>query len=450
MKLHRLVLAIFTLALVFQVSAQEESGFDFSMDLGLGTVVIEDPDTGEDESWQNLSLQPDFSFGNWGLGLEVNVNFAFNDEDGSAGFRVREEDWIPSDEYSFLELYLPIFRYVRYGHKGDDLFGKIGAIDDFVLGNGFIIGNYSNSQFLPEQRLTGLALDLDGQLFDFPYFGIETFVGNLAAFNLFGTRVYTRPIYFTDIPIIKELQLGFTVVADNDPFYFEEKNPDTEYEALFDSDESVVIYGTDLRLPILATEQISLAAFSDVVFQNGHSGGMIGFGGKLIDFITYGAQLRFLGENFIPVYFDSTYDLYRTEKWLYYSDTLSFDAYAGYYASLGFEAFEGMISFYTSYEGPFVRDTSVDELNPTLTSGFTIDPDVLYGFGFDASYQKKYITNFADLVSAENAVIQAVIGYSTGPATINMVYDLKYAPTAGPEDDWDITTKLETTVSLFN
>jgi hypothetical protein len=80
-----------------------------------------------------------------------------------------------------------------------------------------------NSLFLPEQRVSGLSLDLDGQLFNFPYLGIETMVGNLAAFDLMGGRIFTRPIYFTGVPIIKELQLGFTAVADLNPFYYEQK-----------------------------------------------------------------------------------------------------------------------------------------------------------------------------------------------------------------------------------
>ncbi len=449
MRLFRPLLILIILLTPVMLVAQE--GFGFGMDLGLGTVVIEDPETGELESWQNLSPRPDFSFGNWGIGLALDFNFSFSQEDGSPGFRIREEDWIPSEEYSFVELYLPIFRYIRYGFKGDDLFGKIGAIDDFLLGNGFIIANYSNSLFLPEQRVSGLAFDFDAMLFDFPYIGLETVIGNLAAFDLLGGRLYTRPIYFTGIPIIKDLQLGFTAVVDRDPFYFERKKDDSPYTAFFDQASPVSVWGVDLRLPILASQAVSLAAFSDVVVQNGNTGAMLGAGGKLINLITYGAQLRLLGDNFIPAYFDSSYDLFRVEKWLVYTGEVELDGYFGWFASLGFDALEEMVSFTASIEGPFAPDPEVDEANPTLTGRLHVSPELLFGFGIDASYQKKYITSLSDLVSAENALIQARIGYTTGPATISMIYDLKYSPTTDADgENWQITTKLETTVSLFN
>jgi hypothetical protein len=453
MRIFRPIKLIVLSVLVFlfiSAGLAAENGLGFDMDLGLGTVVIEDPVTGDPESWQNLSLRPELSFGKWGIGLAVDLNFTFSDDLGNPGFRIREEDWIPSEEYSFLELYLPLFRYVRYGQKGDDLYGKIGSIDDFLLGNGFIIANYSNSLFLPEQRVSGLSLDLDGQLFNFPYLGIETMVGNLAAFDLMGGRIFTRPIYFTGVPIIKELQLGFTAVADLNPFYYEQKNPDTIFsQGYMDAAETVAIWGIDLRLPILQREQVSLAAFTDFVVQNGNSGGMLGVGGRLFSFLDYGAQIRLLGDNFIPVYFDSSYDLYRGQKYAVYNGDISIPGYFGWFASLGFVAFEEAISFSASLEGPFAPDPSIDEKNPTLTAGFHVDPELLFGFSVDASYQKKYITDIADLISAENAVIQAQIGYNTGPAVISMIYDLKYAPTPGPESDWQITTRLETSLSLF-
>lgn len=436
-----------------QEDGEDSSDFGFGMDLGLGTTVIEDPLTGEAESWQSLSLRPDLSFGKFGIGLAIDLNFAFSDDEGNPGFRVREEDWVPSEQYSFLELYLPIFRYVRYGMKGDPLFAKIGSIDDFLLGNGFIIANYSNTLFLPEQRISGLSFDLDGNLFDFPYIGLETVVGNLSQWDILGARLYTRPIYWSGVPIIKELQLGFTFIGDRKPLYFERKNPDTSnFAGFFDEEQSVFIWGTDLRLPILSKDAISLAAFSDLVFQNESTGGMIGFGGKLVNLITYGAQIRFLGQNFIPTYFDSSYDLYRGEKWfIYNSDTEIIPAYTGWFTTLGIEALESQIVFNANLEGSFGNPDNNEQLRPTLTGVLSLSDELLGGFSVDARYQKKYISDFADLISPENAVIGATIGYNTGPATISMIYDLKYDPTVDEgEDNWKVTTKLETSISLFN
>jgi hypothetical protein len=455
MRRGHLLIVLALIILPMGISAQEdgESGgsdtLGFGMDIGLGTVSIIDPDTGLPENWNNISLRPDIALGKFGIGLAVDLNFAFNNEDGTAGFRVREEDWIPSDDYNFLELYLPMFRYIRYGYKGEPLYGKIGAIDDFRLGNGFIIANYANTRFLPEQRISGLAFDLDGNLFGFPYIGLETVVGNLAKWDILGGRIYTRPIYWTGVPVFKELQLGFTAVGDRDPYYYEAKKDASVFASFVNDVAPVLVWGVDVKLPVLATQAASLAVFGDVVNQNNNYGGMLGFGGQLLSFISYGAQLRLLGDNFLPSYFNAGYDLFRMEQWSVYSGQVTIPGYTGWLASLGFDALESQLVFNATLEGPFNAPAGAESALPTLTGNFYIDRNLLGGFSFDALYQKKYISSFADLIDAENALISAKIGYSAGPATISMIYDLKYSPTvAANEPDWVITSKLETSISL--
>src|SRR5690606_8502567 len=144
------------------------------------------------------------------------------------------------------------------------------------------------------RRVTGLSFDFDAMLFDVPYIGLETFIANLAAFNVVGGRVYTRPLAWSGIPILDTAQLGFTVAADLHPFYYEEQDfkallspqddSEVDYQSPYASfwddkdhdsdasndstDQQVVIYGVDLRVPILSSDIISLAAFSDFVIQN--------------------------------------------------------------------------------------------------------------------------------------------------------------------------------------
>ena len=76
----------------------------------------------------------------------------------------------------------------------------------------------------------------------------------------------------------------------------------------------VFIWGTDIIQPVLNLPFLSLALFGDVAFQGANHGEMIGFGGRIISILPYVFQVRFLGENFIPSYFDSTYDIYRGTK----------------------------------------------------------------------------------------------------------------------------------------
>lgn len=463
-----LVLAFF---LAFTLPAEEgDEGLSFDMNLGLGVSNLPDPDNGGTTSWQSLRLQPEIGIGKFGIGLDLTVNFRFTDGSGNSNFQIREEDWVPNEELgtTFLDLYLPIFSYVRYGEKGEPIYAKIGTIGDAVLGNGFIVGNYSNENYLPKRRVVGLTFDLDGALFDFPYLGMETFVANLAAWNLLGARVYVRPLAWLDVPVLNTAQLGFTIASDLNPFYYEEQdfkalkatNPAavSSYEVYWDGNDNndpeareVTIYGVDLRVPIVSDDAISLAAFTDLVFQNKSTGWMIGFGGKLLGALNYGAQIRVLGENFLPVYFDQNYDLFRMAKWEVFKGNVALDPYAGWFATLGLSLADNLFNFNVSVESAFANPDNLASLSPTLRGSLSIardKPEVLGGFSLAGWYEKRYIQDAADLVSPENAVIGMRVGYQTGVVELALVYDLRYNPNSLSGDPWEITSRIDTTISF--
>ncbi len=466
MRLHRTaVLVLFVVCSAFAFAQDEEGGsdLDFGLGIALGAQSFPNPDYVVDGiepntiTYQSVSMTPDLALGKFGIGLDVALNYRFVD----GAFEVRREDWIPDENINFLELYLPKLRYVRWGLKGDPLFVLLGQVDNGVLGNGFILGGYTNTQHLPGLRIFGMSLDVDGQLFNFPYVGLETFAGNLAAFDVIGSRLFVRPLIGTSIPIIKNLQIGGTVALDRDPFYFASKDPMglaaiptylpadvTDYTTA-----QVLVYGADFRLPILSNPAISLAAFGDFVMQQENSGGMVGLGGRLFSVVPYGAQLRMLGADFIPVYFDGTYDLYRPEKYAVYSGVPEFSAesYIGWFASLGFALLEDQIMFNAALDGPFSgSDAGGTFERPHLLATFALAEGLLGGFSLDASYDKKDIDNFADLISGEETVFGARLNYRIENAVISLVYDLEYNPNAAPGDDrWIITSGLETAISLF-
>lgn len=439
------------------------SDLDFGLGLAIGAQSFPNPafdpaveGSNPTVTYQSLSAVPDLSFGKFGIGLELTLNYRFTAGDGNE-FEIRREDWVPDDDTSFLELYLPKFRYVRWGLKGDPLYTLLGTVDSGTLGNGFILGGYSNGQFLPDRRIFGLSLDVDGSLFSFPYVGVETFVSNLAAFDLIGGRLFVRPLVGTSIPVIKNLQIGSTAVVDRDPFYFAAKQDQYDPAPFLPTGQSageaqVLIWGVDARQPILSSQAISLAAFGDFVMQNASSGGMIGAGGRLAGIITYGAQLRFLGDNFIPVYFDSAYDLFRPQKYGVYAAVPGFtvDSYVGWFASLGFALLEDSVVLDVAVDGPFGASESDQTFRqPHLRGTFTLADGILGGFSFDASYDKKGIEDFRDLFNPEDAVIGARVNYKTGPAVISLVYDLRYDPYAAADDPWIVTSGIESSIELF-
>jgi hypothetical protein len=297
---------------------------------------------------------------------------------------------------------------------------------------------------MPEQRIFGLAFDLDGALFNFPYLGLETFVGNVARFDVFGARLYARPLVSTEVPVLKNLQVGATFAMDTDPGLHTDLHPDLE---------SVYVYGADLRQPILSSKAISLAVFSDVAVlgNQGSVGGMVGFGGRLAGIILYGAQIRILGENFVPVYFDSTYDLFRVEKHDVATGVTPVAAYTGWLASLGFSLFGDLLVFNASLDGPFQQTGTGNYLDwPHFFAQFILGKGLVPNLSMELSYDKRNLAAdrgfFRDLFSFAESVIQGRLNYSIGAAVLSLVYDIRYDPL---RDKWVTHSGIESAIELF-
>jgi hypothetical protein len=454
-----LILLLFTVTIPCIAADDSGEGFQFSFDLGLGVESFNEDTDGDgiddDEvSYQKLLLAPDFGFGKFGIGFEVVFHYQFEDNE----LTIREADWIPAGDdpefMDYLELYLAKFRYVRYGKKGEPLFAKFGSINDGTLGNGFIIGNYSNTVFLPDKRIFGLGFDLDGALFDFPLVGMETFIGNVVNWNVIGARLYFRPLVFLDIPIVSAMQLGGSVAMDINPdAYYEDDITDPAEIAHFE-DAQAAFYDLDVRVPILNNSLLSLAGFADLgTYKFESLGGMVGCGGKLISLITYGAQARFIGEGFIPNYFSSTYELFKID---YYKniERIAGDpppGYVGWLATLGLQL-EGLFNFQVTLDGPFGEVEADNEGNPSnyphLRGAFTLAENLVPGvpgLSADAVYDKILIREFGDLIDPEGAFVQAKINYKMAPAVISLIYQLTYSSATG---EWDVTSGLETTITF--
>jgi hypothetical protein len=446
-KVKILVVLVAVLGLTTAAYAQEDkAGFEFGLSLGIGakTFILDD---GTPVTYQSLSLSPDIAIGKFGIGLDITLNYTFTGPppDGN-DFYVRPEDWIPSGDLSFLDIYLPKFKYVRWGFKGDPLYVKLGSIDDGTLGNGFIMGGYDNTLFLPDLRIFGLAFDLDGALFNFPYVGLETFVGNLARFDVMGFRTYVRPLAGTEIPIVRNLQVGGTAAFDREPGLYSDA-PGAS------SAEMVIIYGADLRVPILATPLASLVTYADFarMHGNGSLGGAVGLGGKLFGFLTYGGQIRMHDASFVPTYFNFAYDLFRYEDaYPIYAGPRDQSFVAGYLASLGFSVFADVLQFKATVEGPFISPENASSYlnDPHLTMILGLGDGLIPNVSFEALWDKHAINSWSDLVSPLDAVIQGRLNYSIGAAVLSFVYQVRYDPEATP-DPWVIQSGIESSIKLF-
>jgi hypothetical protein len=429
--------------------------FGFGVGIALGVNSFQDPDTGEVETYQLLGLRPEFTIGRLGVGLDLPINYRFTGGDGDE-FEVREEDWVPDGDRSFLEVYLPKFRYIRYGTEGDPLYARFGGFSTATLGSGFIMNSYSNELFLPDRRIFGGILEVDGALLGFPYLGVEAIAANVAAWDLFGGRVYFRPLVTTPIPILSSLQIGTTAVVDQDPFYHLKKDPLSPYSDDYEGTDppaldvpggDVAIWGIDLQQPILDLEAISLVLLGDVAFQEERRGGMGGFTGRIVNVILYGGQIRVVDDNFIPSYFDYSYDVRRQDRFAIYDEEINVPGGVGWLGRLGFAFFQDRFVFDTNVSGSFNPEPgSYPELRSTLTLAEGLIPGFA-GFSFQGSYTKFDLRKVGDLGDPENALIGTSFNIRSGPVTISLLYDLTYDP-YNPDDPWVVTSGLESTISF--
>jgi hypothetical protein len=426
--------------------------FSFSGGINLGSDVLltgapdltsSNPTAPTPETWTRFGFQPELAFGKIGIGIDLTFHFNLYKTAGTP-FTLYPGDWVPDYQgngKSVLDIYLPKLLYVRYGLKGEDpFFAKLGSIDDLSLGNGFIMSNYSNMHFMPQQRIFGLDVGVDGTLFNFPYVGMEVLTGNLARLDVVGGRVFARPLVGTEIPILKNMQAGLTLVADRKPDLY-----DQTYAA-----KPIAAYGADVLVPIIGGKAFPLAAFTDFAIDPNQSAGwMIGAAGRLIEIFTYGAQIRVLQTGFIPAYFDANYDIFRDQK---YNIPKGSGTYEGWYAMLGTSLFTDKLVFNVALDGPFaaIPATLGNQTDyPHLRSVLRLNEFDKFPFFFDASYDKYMIGSktgfFPDLVDPTDAVIGLNVNYKTGASVLTLAYNAKWNPVTS---QFDVTSSLQASVKF--
>jgi hypothetical protein len=241
-------------------------------------------------AYTTFTIAPELAFGKLGIGL--NVELLFNN---SEGFKFRKEGW-DKGAGAFR-----MIRYLRWGLKNDPLYIRVGSLQSATIGHGFIMGYYSNEANYDSRKI-GLEFDMD-----FDSFGIETMTSNLGNLEIIGSRLFVRPLFSTDIPIIKNFEVGASYVTD--------LNPDN----LKDTNDGVYEWGADVGLPLIKLNFLTWDIYADYAKINNYGSGtaygtMVSIP-SLIGVLGVYAKLekRFLGDEFLPNYFNTLYELERQE-----------------------------------------------------------------------------------------------------------------------------------------
>lgn len=376
-----------------------------------------------------FSFRPELSIGNFGVGLDLNLDF------GSDG-KLRTENFNETSDY------LSLIRYVRYGYKNDPVFIKLGALDYYTLGHGSIMLHYNNSPTYDNRRI-GLIADID-----FGKFGVESIYSSLSPEGVFAIRGYLRPLQLTsvsDIPIISNLEVGASFATDInkdagvlDGLYDPVKR---EFDVTEDRG-SLNIYGFDLGLPLIKSSGTDITLYVDyskiVDFGSGVATG-IKFDLDASSFLNITAKFerRFNQKNFFPAYFNSLHEINRfqvdSSTGSFTSKVKSLSEFSeetkGWYGDLLIKLFD-LFDIYGSYQ----------RLDKYPKSGIlnlraAIEPEEA-PFVLRAGYDKINIQNEKDVFTLDDrSYLFTEVGYKPVEfLLVSVVYSWTYTPVRGNDD----------------
>jgi hypothetical protein len=178
---------------------------------------------------------------------------------------------------------------------------------------------------------------------------------------------------------------------------------------------------------------------------------MVGFGGRLFGFLNYGAQIRILGSDFIPVYFGYSYDMFRYTNY----DDLANDRigeYTGWLGSLGFAFLDDALIFSVTVDGPFTQFSGGTALSdwPHLYASFILGEGIIPNLSLEAIWDQPGLgsrdTFIKDIINASDAVFATRVNYSIGAAVLSLVVQRTRNPETG---DWETKSGIQSAIQLF-
>jgi hypothetical protein len=412
-----LVFSVIAFAQENESTEKEKPKFGFNMNLAIGLSSYEDSNK-DQLAFQKFGIFPEFTYGKWGLGLDLSFEL-----DGDFHLRDLDNDGKP-DRWSYFKDYVQRIYYLRYGHKGDPLYGRIGAFSSYTLGHGLVMERFSNTLFYPQVIQLGLNLDIDGNLFDFPYIGMESVVDDILDWDIMGIRVYSRPFQSISTPIVKDMKVGATIVTDLDNKEVPTEDPTPDNPA---SQSGITEYGLDIEAPLLERQDMSVIAYADWAKISGKGmGSWIGstFTYKWVSVL---GQLRFLGKQFETGFFGPLYEVERSTK---YAGLDAIDQfYIGYLIGTQLALFNFVEFHFLWSDGINDKDEFNDPVGPRIQTGIGTAEGAFQKFDASIMYDKKDIDSFSEFFEEGNSLMRFTVGYMVGGATkIVFIHERAYSP----------------------
>lgn len=420
-------LIVLLLLLVSSFMIFAESIFDMDIEVDYQKNVEGD----ETITTLGIALSPDLAFGNWGLGLYLPLRFELN---GEKAFSFYSEDWVPefvegSNWWDKTKVvmgkYFPLFRYIRYGEKDQDIYVKLGYMDDVEIGTGIFVNHYSNTALGTNRKQFGLEIDLDGKLFNFPYVGLEAFTNNLATLQIIGGRLYARPFAWVNAVIIKDIEVGGSYFIDRDYDAMDRYGyTRDEFELYNTPTDDVYMMGADLIIPLAQFDLFNFDLYGDyAMIGNKLDSGLAtafraGFKGDAIGFLNYQADITLPNtEGFVPEYFSKNYDV---DPSVPFNKGMNQGEYF-LHAKGGFSLLGDKLALDLHIKSVIDVENNFAFENPSMTADITIGEGLIPGFACSAIYTKNNIdgSNFTSFLQS--------IGSPTRDSVIEAQLTIKYS-----------------------
>jgi len=247
------------------------------------------------------------------LGMRVPLRLRAIDRDPTDEKVLREEDW---DEVSD---YFKVLRFVEYGKRKEPIYLRVGELSGVVIGHGTIMNGYYNTIDIDHYQM-GFNSNLNSR-----YGGVELMLDNFVDPEILGYRGYIHPWRFiAPSSFWTRYSIGTSLVLDIDaPVAFEIEDPvegtlrvDGQNNLVVAKSQTTGVVGLDHELLLVQTELVDFIPYLDT---NYHFEGSLGYHlGALINLrpleelsLYSRAELRLLGNNYLPDYFGSLYEIER-------------------------------------------------------------------------------------------------------------------------------------------
>lgn len=366
-----------------------------------------------DQTFVGTRIQPEFSFGKLGLGLDIPLLF-----DVKSGA-------IRTQEFENGVGILRMVRYLRYGKKKKDpVYIKIGDMASEQIGYGAIVGNYSNSVSF-EKRKVGVSVDL---IFK-KTFGIEALYSDLnfnGSQKLLAIRPYYRPFGKTSIPIVKTIEFGVSYVSDKDDY---ENNIAGNISSTKFTRDGNSATGFDVGAYLVNSAMVKLTCdfqYASLGKNNSLADDIVNNPTNYLPNQTYGtgsgfatgleAHFRFIanvfhlnarierqwyGDNYIPQFFNFAYEINKDVR---LTELIGAKKSQGIYGKLGSEIL-GLIKI----EGELLLPDDLQNSNRGAILGINLQTKDIGKFSIKGKYVKAQLSDLGDAFTLDQRSLANVL-----------------------------------------